>query len=766
MKSTRKIIAGIMSLTLMFSSVPQVINACDIQINTSPKFQCAESRYEDAVEITDDYILNTYLADKLGDISINEPCFRYLNGGEHKVYAYDKFYTRNHSNRAPDMFYITFEHENKITLKRNSETAWNEFETLVDDFIDEQNIEGASTCGITDGARVSGYKGVDEELADKLGEYLDEKGVLESITFTPSYRDAMPMRITKAYPYKYAPVINRLIPELGLSRSDIYVDVSSGVCRLEFASGRVTQKQLLELSAEIYKKTGYISEGHIEEYKGDTSLVWIDDNFVDAESYTTESGLSVRNQGYSGYHKDAVRITDDRITAFYSEILKKINPEYANSPDFGELREFYAYDRVYFDNSKFNGEWLNRELLGKEMMCLIDFPSYMLVGINENDTKSLEAVLEEKFSLAEKNIRINSYNGHMDIRGFYSDMTEELAESILKEMKNMGYTVNAQFHTSRLSDGLIEGSDVIPAEYPIGKQEEIMAIVKESGVNAKAQPCQHYTDDESGYFDLIFDDVYNTTQMDIVKLRTDIYEKTGECGLIYVEEFKPEYKGCLQFGLTNATTAAEKTTYVDITLGQNTGFNIFLTQLNYDHENLELVSASLKKDLGSDIEFYVSDNKSRIMLINNKAENIELSNEDVIRLAFKVKKDAPDGKYEISLSAPEDQESGVCCVNNSEVEWVKSEFAPGYITVDSKAVPKTQTKPMPLKRMYADIKDGEKALTGDTNNDGVFNVMDVLRMKRYFAGTDSTISNADVNEDGIINIADILVLTENILSGR
>lgn len=767
MKKFRKAISGLMALSLMFASVPQVINAYDVQTNTSPKLVCSESSYADAQEITDEYIINTFLADWFKDDYCDNG-FVYLNGREHKVYAHDQYYNYStHKERSPEIFYITYDHESEICIARKEGTNWNEVDALVEEFIKEQNLEGVYVSGRIRGTLVLGYDGVDEKLADKLGDYLEEKGVMESITYTPSYSDAASFVIPTRYPYEYASVINSLISELGLSRSDIYVDVSNGDCRLEYADGRVTQKQRLELAAEIYRKTGVIGDYDFEEYQGDISSVWIDDKFTDQEDYVTASGMRVRNQGYSRFHTDAKKITDDKITAFYSELLKKVNPNFASSPDFGEFREFYAYDTVYFDNSKYNGEWLNRGLLGHQILCMQDFPSYLTININTNDTDALAAALEEKFGLSSRNIRIHSsYSNHMDIRGSYTDMTEELADSIYSELKNMGYSVDATFSTCGLSDGMIEGSIGLPAEYPVSKQDEIMAIVNASGVNAKVKPCQHYSD-ESDYFDLIFDDVYNTTQMDIVKLRTEIFEKTGECGLVNAGEFKPEYKGCLQFGVTDATTTPDRTTYVDVKLGQNTGFCTFITQINYDHDNLELVSASLKNNPENDVDFLVSDNKSRMLLMDKKSENIYMSNEDVIRLAFRVKKDAPDGKYEISLSVPEGQGSGVCCINNSDVEWVKSEFTPGYITVDSNSVPVTQTKPMPLSRMYAVVKDGDTVvkpeLTGDVNNDGRFNVMDVLRMKRYFVGTEETISNADTNEDGVVNIADLLVLSNNII---
>jgi len=770
MKKFRKTIAALAALSIGFSSVSQVVNAYDVQIDTGKKSAYSQSDFSDAEEITDEYILNTFLADMFKDITINNG-FVYLNGREHKVYAYDKCALKGSEKRRPDIFYVTYDHPGQICLVRSEESDFTEFETLVKDFLKENGTE-AEIRAESSRFYIKGYDGIDEVLADSLGDFLDEKGMIKSVSFTPSYDDIETFVIPYRYPYSFAPVINRLIPELGLSRRDVYVDVSEGDCKVRCNSGNVTQKQMLKLAAEIYRKTGFIEieYGPYEKYNGDKSLVWIDSHPMDSEKYETAAGLPVLNHGYSRYHEGAVKVTDERITAFYTELARKSNPNMMSDRYMGNFREFYAYDTVHYDNSKFNGEVMNLSLLLDGLICMMDFPSHLSLYFNADDMKALAAELDEKFELSGKNIRINASQGDMDIRGFYSDMTEELADSIFKELKDRGYNPRAEFRTCALSDGMLpEGSSGTP-EYPESRREEIMAIVSESGVKATARSCHHYTDDESGYFDLVFEDVYSTTQLDVAKLRTEIYERTGECGLIDAGEFKPEYSGCLQFGVTDAVTAPDRMTYVDVVLGQNTGFNIFVTDINYDHDNLELVSASLKKELGRNIDFDLSDSKSRMLLSCKKAENLEMSNEDVIRLAFKVKAEAPDGKYEVSLSVPENQETGVCSVRGSSVEWVNSEFTPGYITVDSKAVPKTQTKPMPLNRMYAVIKDDDKVLksgmTGDINDDGVLNVMDVMRMKRYFVNPENSISNADVNEDGILNVADIVVLSANVLNGE
>ena len=82
MKKFRKVISGLMALSLMFASVPQVINAYDVQTNTSPKLVCSESSYADAQEITDEYIINTFLADWFKD--------DYCDNGLHSIQTIKK----------------------------------------------------------------------------------------------------------------------------------------------------------------------------------------------------------------------------------------------------------------------------------------------------------------------------------------------------------------------------------------------------------------------------------------------------------------------------------------------------------------------------------------------------------------------------------------------------------------------------------------------------------------------------------------------------
>ena len=53
-------------------------------------------------------------------------------------------------------------------------------------------------------------------------------------------------------------------------------------------------------------------------------------------------------------------------------------------------------------------------------------------------------------------------------------------------------------------------------------------------------------------------------------------------------------------------------------------------------------------------------------------------------------------------------------------------------------------------------------LTGDVNNDGVINVIDIVLVVDYILN-DLYITEGDINEDGLLNILDIVILTTIIL---
>ena len=63
---------------------------------------------------------------------------------------------------------------------------------------------------------------------------------------------------------------------------------------------------------------------------------------------------------------------------------------------------------------------------------------------------------------------------------------------------------------------------------------------------------------------------------------------------------------------------------------------------------------------------------------------------------------------------------------------------------------------------------GGELISGDVNDDGQLNVLDIVQIVNYVLGnlefSDSQISSADVNTDGIVNVLDIVTLVNMILT--
>ena len=59
-------------------------------------------------------------------------------------------------------------------------------------------------------------------------------------------------------------------------------------------------------------------------------------------------------------------------------------------------------------------------------------------------------------------------------------------------------------------------------------------------------------------------------------------------------------------------------------------------------------------------------------------------------------------------------------------------------------------------------------MSGDVNDDGLLNVLDIVQIVNYVLGnlefSDSQSSSADVNADGLVNVLDIVTLVNIILT--
>jgi hypothetical protein len=63
---------------------------------------------------------------------------------------------------------------------------------------------------------------------------------------------------------------------------------------------------------------------------------------------------------------------------------------------------------------------------------------------------------------------------------------------------------------------------------------------------------------------------------------------------------------------------------------------------------------------------------------------------------------------------------------------------------------------------------GAVSISGDVNDDGQLNVLDIVQIVNYVLGNlefnDSQILSADVNDDGLVNVLDIVTLVNMILT--
>ncbi len=65
------------------------------------------------------------------------------------------------------------------------------------------------------------------------------------------------------------------------------------------------------------------------------------------------------------------------------------------------------------------------------------------------------------------------------------------------------------------------------------------------------------------------------------------------------------------------------------------------------------------------------------------------------------------------------------------------------------------------------VTAGSESLSGDVNDDGILNVLDVVILTNFILEadypTDSQFSSGDINDDGILNVLDVINLINFIL---
>ena len=234
-----------------------------------------------------------------------------------------------------------------------------------------------------------------------------------------------------------------------------------------------------------------------------------------------------------------------------------------------------------------------------------------------------------------------------------------------------------------------------------------------------------------------------------------------------------------EVSVSDAVTSPGKITYVDISFDGYTDFFSFLNLITYDATVMTLVSASISNDIPETYNPYYQKSQdpvdfllSRHCIITyarNDYGNTDFSGERAIRLAFKVHDDAPEGKYTVSVSNVDTGgPSGFISSHNPEPGYVDifsvpAVFKDGSITVSNTEESKTNLAPRTFNRSYA-VTLYKDYITGDVDENGKINVMDLVAEKKHLLGNDDSLINTDINEDGKDNILDLIRLSDHLLN--
>jgi hypothetical protein len=76
------------------------------------------------------------------------------------------------------------------------------------------------------------------------------------------------------------------------------------------------------------------------------------------------------------------------------------------------------------------------------------------------------------------------------------------------------------------------------------------------------------------------------------------------------------------------------------------------------------------------------------------------------------------------------------------------------------AVPATYLGAQKIQELIINFQE---SIIGDTNSDGIIDILDISLIVNYILGFESEIQNADMNNDGLVNITDIVILINLIL---
>ncbi len=173
--------------------------------------------------------------------------------------------------------------------------------------------------------------------------------------------------------------------------------------------------------------------------------------------------------------------------------------------------------------------------------------------------------------------------------------------------------------------------------------------------------------------------------------------------------------------VSSAKSTQGKEVSVDIAVEGNPGLAVINFRIDYDKTRLELTG--YKDGLLSDWEVGIGKGEKAVWVdtIDNTGDGT------ILTLTFKVLDEAEDGFAEIMLT---EMQAG-----NADENRIGIIVTAGGVTVTTR-------------------------VAGDINGDGAVDAFALLRMKKYLAGSESSIEeyNADVNGDGSIDAFDLLRL--------
>lgn len=201
------------------------------------------------------------------------------------------------------------------------------------------------------------------------------------------------------------------------------------------------------------------------------------------------------------------------------------------------------------------------------------------------------------------------------------------------------------------------------------------------------------------------------------------------CGDSYKDNYTDYVSTAPQIKVASRTCAAGDSIKVQIYLENNPGIISIRLNAEYDSDVLTLESASA----GSfeDVTFGPTNKDPFTILWSDSIHGNNSTNGILAELTFKVKDDAPEGNYPITVSYDKEE---IFDENFKNVEFTTVN---GSVTVSS-------------------------AIPGDINGDGKVNMKDYAQLQRYLNNWDVSIeeSAADVNKDGKINMKDYALLQQ------